>query len=80
MAVCQFLDFCRRERRERMAQHIVQQILPQTVQSLKMLEDQNELFEVRKIKPLVGVEEGMGHRVGQILFRKVTLQVENIAT
>src|SRR5882757_3884579 len=57
----EFVNLRRRQGREGMAGDIVQQVVAQAVETLEMLEEQQEPLDVRSTETLVRIEKGMGH-------------------
>src|SRR5438105_5064049 len=78
MAIGQLGELFRREAGEDEARDFAQQLVTQAVQALEMLEQQDELFNVRERKTIVGAVEWVRHRMRQVLRREIFLQVENI--
>src|SRR5437588_205115 len=74
MPLNQFFDFVGRERREQFLRQFTQQRVAQTVDSLEMLEKQNEPFEVRCLKLPVNTIKWMRNGVRNFSALQIALK------
>jgi hypothetical protein len=78
MTICQHLDLGRRQLTEQSLGEIAQKSVAQTVDSLKMLEKEDEPLEMARLKFPVDAIKGMRNRVRDLRRLEVVLQVKNI--
>ena len=73
MAICEFLDFFRRQLVEQRLGQIAQKCIAQTVDALEMLEKKNEHFKMTRIEFAVDTVKGMRDGMRDLGHLQVTL-------
>ncbi|EDY18892.1 hypothetical protein CfE428DRAFT_3550 [Chthoniobacter flavus Ellin428] len=71
-------DFLRREVGEGEGRDFAEQLVAQSIQSLEMLEEQDEFLDVREGEPVIGSVKRMRDGVREIFRGEIFLQVENV--
>ena len=78
MAICELLDFFRRQLVEQRLGEIAQKCIAQTVDALEMLEKKNEHLKMTRIEFAIDTVKGMRNGMRDLGHLQVTLQLKNI--
>ena len=78
LAVCEFVDFFRRQPAKEKLRRFAKQRVAQAVDALEAFEKQHEFLDVRRAQFFVEAVERMAHCMGDLVLREIFLQIVNV--